>query len=206
MDCYEFTPQELKLVENQSVNGDSKLPSWPNEELRDLRGKIKRHYIAEQSNTCAYCKIENLSTNGNVWHTDHIICRHEEPKYTYTPLNLCASCIDCNTAKGSRPVTKKGYSAYKSFPNKSANYLIVHPHFDKYEDHIETLVPGLTYRYMTSKGRNTIEICGLLRYCQAGGRKQVDLSLKAVLMMAADNQSKEVLQLVSEQINKKLLK
>lgn len=204
MDCYEFTSQELKLVEN--TNSNSKPPSWSDEQLKGLRSKIKKHYIAEQSNTCAYCKIEILSTNGNIWHTDHIICRHQEPKYTYTPRNLCASCIDCNTAKGSRSVTKKDYSTYKSFPNKSANYLIVHPHFDKYEDHIETLAPGFTYRYRTDKGRQTIEICGLLRYCEAGGRKQVDLSLKALLMMAADNQSEEVLKFVREQINNKLLK
>jgi len=45
-----------------------------------------------------------------------------------------------------------------------------------------------------------------LRYCEAGGRKQVDLSLKALLMMAADNQSEEVLKFVREQINNKLLK
>lgn len=206
MECYEFTYQELETINNSNGDNHGELPSWSDEKLEALRSRIKKHYIKQQNNTCAYCKIENLSTNGNVWNTEHIICRHQQPQYTYTSLNLCVSCIDCNTAKSSRAVTKKDCSTYKSFPKKSNNYVIVHPHFDTYEDHIEALVPGLTYRYITDKGRQTIETFGLLRYFQAGGRKQVDLGLKASLMMAANDQSEEVLKFIFELIQQKLSK
>ncbi|WP_240314511.1 hypothetical protein [Vibrio tetraodonis] len=88
----------------------------------------------------------------------------------------------------------------KGFPSKSANYRIIHPHFDNYDEHIEVAVPGATYRYITEKGRHTIEVCELLRYHQTVGRKKVDLGLQAVLLAAENNQIPEMLQYAMEEI------
>ncbi|WP_272515515.1 MULTISPECIES: HNH endonuclease [Providencia] len=189
MNPYLFNAEELKIITAlQSKNLSSK-DMWEDNSVSDIKSRLKKHYIMEQKQKCAYCKVELHTTHGMVWDTEHIIDKDSFPQWTFEPLNLCVSCKDCNQAKGSRAVTKS--TNYKSFPNKNANYCIVHAHFDNYVDHIEAAVPGVTYRYKTEKGRNTIEICGLLRYHEIGDRKDIDPTLQAVLCHAADKQTAE---------------
>lgn len=47
-------------------------------------------------------------------------------------------------------------------PTESSDYLIIHPHIDRYFDNIE-IVDGLLYKGLTSKGEYTIKICNLTR-------------------------------------------
>jgi len=195
---YELSEEESQIV--KSVQCDDLSPQQKCDDCRvtTMKSNIKKHYIAEQDKTCAYCQVNMHTTHGMVWDTEHIIDKDSSPQWMFKPLNLCVSCKDCNGAKGTRAVTKS--KSYKKFPSKSANYRIIHPHFDNYDEHIEVAVPGATYRYITEKGRYTIEVCGLLRYHQTVGRKKVDLGLQAVLLAAANNQSPEMLQYAMEEI------
>ncbi|TOE23388.1 hypothetical protein CGJ47_15100 [Vibrio parahaemolyticus] len=202
-----MTPYLLSQEESQTVTllSNKALSSkqmWEDESVTDLKSRIKKHYIFEQNQACAYCKVELHTNNGMVWDTEHIIDKDSFPQWTFEPLNLCVSCKPCNIAKWNRTVTKSEY--YKSFPNKSANYRIVHAHFDNYEDHIEVGVPGVTYRYKSEKGRATIEICGLLRYHELGGRKDIDPILQAVLNYAGDRQTPEALEAALSYLSSKL--
>ncbi|MCL0006005.1 HNH endonuclease [Providencia rettgeri] len=192
MNPYSFDAEELKIITAlQSKNLSSK-DMWEDDSVTDIKLRLKKHYIMEQKQKCAYCKVELHTNHGMVWDTEHIIDKDSFPQWTFEPLNLCVSCKDCNQAKGIKTVLKSGF--YKKFPSKDANYCIVHAHFDNYVDHIEAAVPGVTYRYKTEKGRRTIEICGLLRYHKIGNRKDIDPTLQAVLAYAADKQTPEALQ------------
>ncbi|WP_274882860.1 hypothetical protein [Vibrio harveyi] len=195
---YELSEEESQIVKSVQCDDLSPQQKWDDCRVTTMKSNIKKHYIAEQDKTCAYCQVNMHTTHGMVWDTEHIIDKDSSPQWMFKPLNLCVSCKDCNGAKGTRAVTKS--KSYKKFPSKSANYRIIHPHFDNYDEHIEVAVPGATYRYITEKGRYTIEVCGLLRYHQTVGRKKVDLGLQEVLLAAANNQSPEMLQYAMEEI------
>ncbi|MEY0278583.1 HNH endonuclease [Providencia rettgeri] len=189
MNPYIFDLEELKIITALEKKNLSPKEMWEDTCVREIKLRLKKHYIAEQGRKCAYCRVELHTNHAMVWDTEHIIDKDSYPQWIFEPLNLCVSCKDCNQAKGNRAVTKS--TTYKSFPNKNTNYYIVHAHFDNYVDHIEAAVPGVTYRYKTEKGRSTIEICGLLRYHEIGDRKDIDPTLQAVLSHAADRQTPE---------------
>jgi Bacteriophage Lambda NinG protein. len=199
MNPYLFNTEELTIITAlQSKNLSSK-EMWEDDSVNDIKLCLKKHYIAEQGQKCAYCRVELHTSHGMVWDTEHIIDKDSSPQWIFEPLNLCVSCKDCNQAKGNRAVTKS--VSYKFFPDKTANYHIVHAHFDSYVDHIVVAVPGVTYRYKTDKGKHTIEICGLLRYHEIVGRKDIDPILQAVLHYAGDTQTPEALQAASTLIS-----
>jgi len=79
--------------------------SWSDNDIEDIREDIKRHYIAEQKYTCFYCMQVLKTNNGRVWDIEHIIPRETEKNFMFYPLNLCVSCIDCNSKKGIKKVT-----------------------------------------------------------------------------------------------------
>lgn len=201
MKPYELSEEELLIIDSVKGNALSPQEKWDDCRVTIMKSKIKKHYIAEQNNTCAYCQVNLHTTHGMVWDTEHIVDKDSSPQWMFEPLNLCVSCKDCNGAKGTRTSTKG--NTYKSFPRKSSNYRIIHPHFDDYDEHIKVAVPGAVYLYQTEKGRNTIEVCGLLRYHKAGGRNKVDLGLKAVLLAAANDQSPEMLDFAFDLIQKR---
>ncbi|AYW54132.1 HNH endonuclease [Raoultella ornithinolytica] len=191
MKPYLLKADELRKISELQKKKLSPEEMWNDASVNTIKSNIKKHYISEQKQKCAYCKVNLHTSHGMVWDTEHIIDKNSFPQWTFEPLNLCISCKDCNQAKGISPVTKS--VNYKYFPNKKNNYCIVHAHFDNYEDHIEVAVPGITYRYKTDKGRDTIAVCGLLRYHKEGGRTDIDPILQAVLHFAADKQTPEAL-------------
>lgn len=192
MNPYLFDAKELAIIAALQSKNISSKEMWEDDSVNDIKLHLKKHYIAEQGQKCAYCRVDLHTSHGMVWDAEHIIDKDSSPQWTFEPLNLCVSCKDCNQYKGTRAVTKS--VSYKKFPIKKVNYLIVHAHFDNYVDHIQVAVPGVTYRFKTEKGKNTIDICGLLRYHQIGGRKDIDPILQAVLNYAGDNQTPEALQ------------
>lgn len=132
---------------------------WAEEVVDVVRIEIKEHYIKEQKYKCAYCRRQIATTNKALWDAEHIICRERAPRYMFTPMNLVVSCRDCNIQKGKHEVR---VSFRKKFPNESKHYLIVHPHFDKYEEHIRWF--GDICAPLSEKGVKTQEMCGLTRF------------------------------------------
>lgn len=80
----------------------------------------------------------------------------------FEPLNLCMSCVDCNSAKSDRNVTTS--RAKQKYPTKSSSYIIIHPHFDDYHKNILVIKEGFYYVALKKKGEKTIEICKLNRF------------------------------------------
>ena len=102
----------------------------------------------------------------------------------FHPQNLCVTCIDCNTEKSSKEVLFKSSKKIR-FPKKSNAYIVIHPHFDIYDDHLKVIVAGQVYEWKTPKGRATLSIYGLDRFLKVADRPQLPDSSVRRLMKAA---------------------
>lgn len=134
---------------------------WSEPDVDPVREEVKDYYIGEQKHRCVYCNVLMPTNNKSVWDAEHIISRSLAPAFLFEPRNLAVSCRDCNIAKGESEV--RNNPNRKSFPDKSEHYLIVHPHFDDYEEHIRWFGPVCAPNGSV-KGQNTIEMCNLMRF------------------------------------------
>jgi len=146
---------------------------WSKDECKEIKKFIKDHYIKSQKFTCAFCKQKIVQKHNRAWDIEHIISRSSYAEFMFEPKNLCLSCIDCNIKKGRNSVLIT--NDIKKFPSSSNLYKIIHPHFDKYEEHINILVEGALYQVInnSSKGRETRRIYGLDRFIEDANRNQI---------------------------------
>lgn len=136
---------------------------WADNEVAPVRKVVKDHYIAEQQQLCCYCRHPIETNNHAVWEGEHIISRESKPQFMFEPRNLSISCKDCNRSKSSKNVLKN--KGRKKFPSNSSDYIIVHPHFDVYDDYILWFGPIVAAASSKSKkGSLLIEMCDLTRY------------------------------------------
>ena len=132
---------------------------WGEDAVAPVRAEIKDHYIKEQKYCCVYCRRQIATANKAMWDAEHIIGREKVPTFMFVAANLAISCRDCNIAKGQAEVRT---TSRKKFPDRSDHYLIVHPHFDTYEDHIRWF--GEICAPISPKGVETQKVCGLTRF------------------------------------------
>lgn len=137
-----------------------------------IRSEIKEFYIIQQNYTCAYCKQTVVVAHHAAWDAEHVIPKSTHPQFMFEPQNLCISCKDCNGEKRNKNVLVNPRRV--RFATRSADYLIAHPHYDEYAEHIRAIPNSLFFMPKTEKGKNTIEICGLLRFVLAYGEYNVD--------------------------------
>lgn len=141
--------------------------SWSDDDLQEIKDRIKSHYHAVQNTVCPYCKRQLDSRNGRNWDIEHIISRSSVSNFMFEPKNICMACVDCNTEKSDKTVTTS--KAKSHYPSRSEQFLIIHPHYDEYDDFLLAIEPGLFYFPRHPKGRKTIEICGLNRFYEYAG-------------------------------------
>ncbi|WP_445946936.1 HNH endonuclease [Shewanella sp.] len=157
-----FSDDEINLIGKKLNSAGFTSESWSDDDIVRLKKKIKNHYLTEQKNICPYCKQKINSNHGRYWDIEHIIPRSITPEFMFEPLNLCMSCVDCNSGKTNNKVTNS--KAKKKYPIKSTDYIIIHPHFDDYEKHIIVIKEGFYYVARQKKGEKTIAICKLNRF------------------------------------------
>lgn len=163
MQAIAYSAPEQAIVDAfNALAFEDKTPSyWSEDQAKATRDAIKDHYIAEQGYRCCYCRQKVLSKNKGDWQGDHVIARDTHAQFMFEPRNLAICCRGCNGAKSNKNVLKN--AKRKTFPVNSTDYLIVHPHFDEYDDHIRWFGQVCAPRKST-KGAKTIEICGLMRF------------------------------------------
>lgn len=141
--------------------------NWSDADLESVRVAIRTHYRKEQLGVCSYCKKDISTTSALNCHVEHIVPKSKHLDFIFTPKNLCVICADCNQIKreqetlGSIPNTITNPTTRKIYPRSSNAFKIVHPHFDRYDDHI--LVTNGYYIDITPKGHFTIGACNLNR-------------------------------------------
>ncbi|WES64625.1 HNH endonuclease domain-containing protein [Microbacter sp. GSS18] len=162
MEVVSFSADQLALIKDLCGAEPCAPSAWAEDSVKDLKATIKSHYIHAQATTCCYCQRHLASENHRVWDIDHVVPRSTHPRFMFEPLNLVACCPDCNRAKKDQRVLKN--NRRKKYPTKSTDFLILHPHFDEYADHI--FRQQHVYLGKTEKGKRTIYVCDLLRFAQ----------------------------------------
>ncbi|MUJ39724.1 HNH endonuclease [Aliivibrio fischeri] len=163
--CYDGDIEAKVNEFNNLKHEDKKGEYWDSSDDKRLvlvKKYIKDHYIKVQDYTCPYCKQRVEVDHNAIWDLDHIIAKDKSPQFLFEPENLCVSCKDCNVAKRNKNVLLN--KKRKTFTKKSDDYIFIHPHFDDYYKHMKVLKNSLFFIPKDEKGRNTIEICGLLRF------------------------------------------
>ncbi|MDI3455220.1 MULTISPECIES: HNH endonuclease [Acinetobacter] len=171
MQRFNFSELELKYINDFDLN-DKTYWDNTNELMTSIRKKIRDHYLSSQNYQCCYCKMTKQEDHGLVWDIEHILPKILYPQFTFEPLNLAVSCKECNRAKWNKDVVEKSSNLSNKYLKNSRDITIVHPHLDKYEDHIQVIRYGENRIFHTTindsiKGSNTFHACNLMRFLQS---------------------------------------
>ena len=105
--------------------------------LQSAKNKIRAFHLARHGDTCCYCRSILFGGGHFVIDREHILPKGKYKPYSYTIWNLSASCKRCNMQyKGSDDsfvVNKVDAALFEA----AENYTIVHPNFDKWDDHLD---------------------------------------------------------------------
>lgn len=131
-------------------------------DMSDVKKFIKDHYKAAQDYRCPYCYQKIVVEHNGSWDAEHIIPKDMYPQFMFEPRNLCVSCRDCNLIKLNKNVLRNKDRV--TFPVDPDDYIMPHPHFHVYAEHVKIIKEAGFYLPITDKGRMLIEMCGLLRF------------------------------------------
>ncbi|OMO32248.1 hypothetical protein BH582_10885 [Vibrio sp. 10N.222.47.A9] len=153
---YKLSLDDLKNIKSYFNDHND----WGNDKFNDFKASVIEHLRIQQNNNCCYCKWKLGYDIKNV-DIEHIIPKSKYSEFTFNPKNLALSCPGCNTSKSSNNVLHK---PIKRYPRSGSNIMIIHPHFDDYEQCIE-IHDGAIYEAIDDdgKGCDTIKICKLHR-------------------------------------------
>lgn len=174
-----FNKKDRELIERKSKDPLFSYQNWGDEDLKDLR-KVIRDYYRDEQKSCTYCRKDISIQSASNSHVEHLIPKSKALNFIFEPKNLCVVCSDCNDIKKEKEVlsavdnTIKRKKEYKRYPTSTNAYLIYHPHFDKYEDHIFKC--GDIYIDCSPKGSYTMMICKLNRKAHKYGIEPTLLS------------------------------
>ena len=154
------------IISTKTSNPGFSHTNWNDEDLLPVRSYIRDHYRVQQEGVCAYCRNPiSLSSVGNC-HVEHIAPKSLHENFIFEPKNLCVICSDCNTIKRAQEVINDVPDTLrrktKRYPSASSSFIIVHPHYDDWDQFIIKL--GRAYIDKKPKGAITIQICKLNRF------------------------------------------
>lgn len=162
----------LTLTIQQKINDPSFTHNqWGCDDLLEFRSHVRAYYRDEQQGLCAYCKNTVSVRSANNAHIEHIVAKSLYRDFIFEAKNLCVICADCNEIKRSQEVLNEVPDTLSPltsgrqrirYPTSSNAFLIVHPHYDEWDDHLMRF--GYQYIDKTTKGGNTIVMCKLNRY------------------------------------------
>lgn len=162
-----YTKEQEDLIDSIIKKSGKDVKIWELEEIDSLKKEIRKFYRKEQKILCAFCKYPVSVVYPTNCHIEHIAPKSIHPEYIFEPKNLCVICSDCNQIKRDQetinqiPDTiKKKYKT--KYPDKKEDFLIVHPHYDLYDEHI-LIVNGFYIDKASKKGNFTIGACLLNR-------------------------------------------
>lgn len=162
-----FTDDLDRLVQSKQNDATFTHQQWGHDDLAPLRSHVRTHYRNEQRAICSFCRGPLGLQAAENCQVEHIVPKSIRPEFMFEPKNLCVICADCNTIKRDQEVTatipntvapRRGQQRY---PRTSNAFLIVHPHFDIYSEHI--LIHHGFYVDRSPKGNFTIGACKLNR-------------------------------------------
>ncbi|HDS1039277.1 TPA: HNH endonuclease [Stenotrophomonas maltophilia] len=165
-----FSAEASVRIAEVKAHDDYGHRKWSDDILELVRCEVRDHYRRVQHLTCVYCLNPVSVRSAAGAPVEHIAPKSMYLSYMFEPLNLCVCCPDCNEYKRNRevhtdpPIIGRVPAAY---PNESDKFRIVHPHFDKYSEHIRRA--GILYIPLDAKGSYTFYVCHLARYVEELG-------------------------------------
>ncbi|WP_102978431.1 HNH endonuclease [Chryseobacterium scophthalmum] len=174
-----YSPEIKKRISDFLSRADLKSTDWGEDDIQDIR-KLIRNYYRNLTKKCIYCRNEISIRSVKNCHVEHIIPKSKYLGFMFEPKNLCVICSDCNEIKNNKEATGtleevvKGRKTIKLYPRSSDRFLVVHPHFDNYEEHIRKI--GDIYIDLSTKGSYTIHICELNRKLHKDGLESMALT------------------------------
>lgn len=162
-----YSESQKNQIELILSNNIPSVKIWELDEIDELKKEIRNFYRKEQKLKCAYCRNPISVVYPQNCHIEHIAPKSIYPQYIFEPQNLCVICVDCNLIKRNQETVNEVPNTIKkkklkNYPKKSDNFLIVHPHFDNYDDHIY-IINGFYIDKASKKGNFTIGACLLNR-------------------------------------------
>ncbi|MFQ1636578.1 HNH endonuclease [Aeromonas veronii] len=174
--CVVFSADILTLIaEKLSDNGFSH-ECWGDESLLPLRQAVRNHYREVQLGKCSYCQNPVSLRSASNCHVEHIAPKSKYLNFIFEPKNLCVVCADCNEIKREQEVLNEVPDTIVNgeqriqYPRSSNAFKVVHPHFDKYDEHI--VIFNGYYVDLSIKGHFTIGACKLNRHLHEFGWEQ----------------------------------
>lgn len=169
--------------------------------IKSIKGKIRQLHMARHGSRCCYCR-KNLHGGGHfVIDRDHVLPKSKDAfrHFAFSVWNIGVSCKRCNMQYKKDRVDFVVDQTDQNALMASGNYLLIHPNFDCYKDHMRfssnqddditvvkyTPVPG------SAKGEFTFEFFNLRElevgnHDEAQGRStKQDLGPVATLARAA---------------------
>lgn len=190
MNVYEYQIFEQEIIDTY----DNKNHKFWNEkvtELAPLRLNLRKHYLKEQKNRCCYCKMLKQEKHGSTWDVEHIVPKALFPNFLFEKYNLSLSCKECNDAKSNKSVFVKNQTNLTCYPLTSEKYSIIHPHFDKYSEHMDIRMSPtgqIMHIPQSDKGKNLFYHCDLLRFTmQFFNAEDIDKNLLITFSSFIDN-------------------
>src|ERR1041384_1518921 len=89
---------------------------------------LHRLVLARSSNCCEYCRLSQDDASFT-FHIEHVIAEKHGGKTT--PDNLCLSCPECNSFKGS------DIASFDDFDGQAALKLLYDPRIQQWSDHFQ---------------------------------------------------------------------
>lgn len=142
---------------------------WSLKEKSDLESfdafkqELKDHYYWGQGGRCCYCSSP-LKESKRTWDLEHVLDKSSQKALMFCVRNLAVACAACNGSKSTRcPLLEPvNHSFIGDPPASSADYRIVHPHLDDWEQHLQFDELGrVEARGASQKGIATIKLCGI---------------------------------------------
>ena len=154
---YDYSTEERRII---ASNQPTESSHWK-KNFDSIKKNIKNHLKDEQNLICVYCQLEIPVAHSSA-EIEHIAPKGKHPRFMFEPKNLALACHLCNTKKSIKETLHD--PAVNNYPSNGNAFIIVHPHFDEYYDHI-TFIDGVVEPTPNDngKGYNTIKMCNLDR-------------------------------------------
>lgn len=160
---YCFDDDEQKLInENYKSHKD-----WSKSNLQLVKNNLKQYLRYVQKNQCCYCR-QDLGFDYRLVDIEHIVDKRDHWSFGFEPRNLALSCPACNSCKTDQETLKD--KSVKEYPEDGDSFVIIHPYFDNYSDHIDVHYP--VFVSWSKKGDKTIEYCKLNRLRNVEARQK----------------------------------
>ena len=155
-----ITSGELAVLRQAAVTADFWMePGIHEDAFKRFKHEVKDHYFWSQSRRCCYCS-SLLNESQASWDAEHVLDKSGHPEFMLELNNLAAACKPCNTAKGVKSPLVASLPKPATIPLNSADYGIVHPHIDEWEDHLEFDQYGrIRGKTGQPKGAFTVKVC-----------------------------------------------